>query len=78
MKQFHAEIGEEFDFFVICNNDSEFVMPYWGRKAQDAFWEIFPDGEGVLELFSGPLVGHYISRASFIDKYLCVHESLGG
>jgi hypothetical protein len=58
------------DYFMLTHDDVEFMVPDWGNLALETYNSVFPDGAGILELFSPGLCSHYVSRVSFIrDKF---------
>jgi hypothetical protein len=57
-------------YFVHSADDSEWHLPQWGVGAIQKLEEIFPNGEGILELFWPGQCANYITKFSFIDNYL--------
>ena len=57
-----------FDYFVVCNDDDEFVFPNWGPAAIQALHKQFSDGMGLLELFAPGTIGHWLSRSQFFEE----------
>ena len=65
MKQYNPNL----DYFVVTNDDSEFLTPGWGEEAISTLHERFPDGMGVLELAHPDLCAHYVSRRAVFDAH---------
>jgi hypothetical protein len=63
-------ISDECEYYVMSNDDSEWVRPGWLESAQGALEDHFEDGMGILELFMQGHCAHYITKFKFVDKYL--------
>ena len=64
-------INQEVDYFIVANNDQEFIEPGWDQIALDKFEEKFPDGEGVLEIGNHETLSYntFISRTQFWQEH---------
>lgn len=61
------------DWFFFTHDDTEFVGTNWGTMVLDAYKAIYgPDRDngGILECFGQGLCSHYLTRFSFVNKYL--------
>jgi hypothetical protein len=56
-----------FDYFIVCNDDDEFVRPGWGPQAIQELHRNFEDGMGVMEIFCPGALGHWMSRTQFFE-----------
>ena len=61
--------GDEAEYFVLSNDDSEWLCPGWGQRAVELLESAFPDGQGCLELFSAGHLAHFIARFDFLDSF---------
>jgi len=57
------------DYFVLSNDDSEWLAPNWGARAVNLLEHSFEGGQGVLELFANGHLAHFISRFDFLDGF---------
>lgn len=56
-------------YFVVCNDDDFFSLFDWGVKAIATHQEVYPDNNGVIELFWSGRIHCYISHvATFADN----------
>jgi hypothetical protein len=60
---------DDFDYFVVCNDDDQFVYGGWDGAALDGYNAQFPDGLGVLELAFPKRLHTYFSRAQLFNDY---------
>ncbi|KKK95153.1 hypothetical protein LCGC14_2675670 [marine sediment metagenome] len=59
----------EMDFFVLLNDDVEFVVSGWAEGIIDFLKKQAPDGEGIVVLDEPEKCANYLSRVSFFDKH---------
>jgi hypothetical protein len=57
------------EYFVLSNDDSEWLAPNWGHRAVSLLEKSFEGGQGVLELFANGHLAHFISRFDFLDEF---------
>lgn len=65
-------LASDVDYFIICNNDQEFIEPGWDIIAMDKLYEKWPDGMGVLEIGNHEDLSYntFLSRTSFwVEHY---------
>lgn len=58
------------EYFVMSNDDSEWLRPGWLAAAEEALEKQFEDGMGILEMFMQGHCAHYITKFKFIDEYM--------
>jgi hypothetical protein len=58
----------EMHYFVISNDDAEWMAPDWGEMAIQTFEKLLPDGKGVLEMADPTSCAHYLSTREFFDE----------
>ena len=57
------------EYFVLSNDDSEWLAPNWGMRAVNLLEQSFEDGQGALELFANGHLAHFISRFDFLNEF---------
>ncbi len=70
MYQLAKEMAGDAEYFVMSNDDSEWLRPDWLSSAQEALEKQFEDGMGIIEMFMSGHCAHWISKFKFIDEYL--------
>lgn len=59
----------EMDFFVLLNDDVEFVVANWASRVLAFIKEEVPDGSGIAVLDAPDKCANYLSRVSFFDEF---------
>jgi len=71
MYQTMKETFPDMDYFMVSNDDVEFLMPHWGVRTLNEFPNLFPNDQlGLLEI--GGLeerCAHYVSRRALFDQH---------
>ena len=66
--QWMKDSYQDLDYFLIINDDTEFLLLDWGPRILETFDKAYPDGMGLMELSGEGGCTNFITRREFIDS----------